>query len=399
VLDAAVTGQEPKARKPRKAESAAGSGPVQAASLRRDLGEDFAPRRRAIAPTGAMVRDDEDYAPRRMGRLRLRLRGGIPPSTWGKVLAGGFALGALVAGLSGLWALRAVLLASPRLVLESSSAIQITGNSHLTRAQLLTVFGGDVDRNIMTVSLADRRAQLERLPWVEHATVMRLLPNHFRVAIEERRPVAFARQGNSIGLVDAHGVLLDMASDGDANRDMDRERPAEAHYSFPVVTGIAANDPLTVRAARMRLFARFLADLGEHGKEVSDVDLSNPEDIKALIPDGGTDILVHFGDKDFLHRYELYEKNLPGWKAQYPKLASADMRYQRQVVLEMQPNSVVPVNEAADKDKAAQSPAKAAGKAKGPVKAALPTAPKGRLTKAYDLKSKSATKSTQAGPQ
>ena len=83
----------------------------------------------------------------------------------------------------------------------------------MTKAQLLSIFGGDVERNIFTVSLAERRAELERLPWVEHATVMRLLPDRLRVSIVERTPVAFVRQGNHIGLVDGSGVLLDMPAD------------------------------------------------------------------------------------------------------------------------------------------------------------------------------------------
>ena len=59
----------------------------------------------------------------------------------------------------------------------------------------------------------ERRAELERLPWVEHATVMRLLPDRLRVSIVERTPVAFVRQGSHIGLVDASGVLMDMPTD------------------------------------------------------------------------------------------------------------------------------------------------------------------------------------------
>lgn len=308
-------------------------------ALRRDIGEDFAPRRRSISPANEILEDD--YAPARSrSGLRLRLRGGIPRSIIGRCLASGAVLACLGASVAGIWGLRALLLSNPRLTLASSSAIQITGNSHLSRAQLLTVFGEDVDRNILTVPLAERRAELERLPWVEHATVMRLLPDHFRVAIAERKPVAFVRQGSAIGLVDANGVLLDMASDPDA--------PAQPHYSFPVVTGIAQTDPLSVRAARMKLYTRFTSDLGEQTRNISEVDLSNPEDVKALVPDGNTDILVHFGEDQFLHRYELYQKNLPGWRKDFPKMASADMRYERQVVIEMQPGAAVPTNEATE---------------------------------------------------
>src|ERR1019366_5179336 len=93
----------------------------------------------------------------------------------------------------------------------------------------------------------------------------------------------------------------------------------------------------------MKLFTRFTRDLGEQAKNISEVDLSSPEDVKALIPDGSSDILVHFGEDNFLHRYDLYQKSLPGWRKEFPKLASADMRYERQVVLEMQPGAGVPV--------------------------------------------------------
>jgi len=73
------------------------------------------------------------------------------------------------------------------------------------------------------------------------------------------------------------------------------------------------------------------------------VDVSNPEDVKALIASGSADILVHFGDENFLARYKMFEQNLQQWKAQYPKLASVDTRYENQVVLEMTKGTPVPV--------------------------------------------------------
>jgi cell division protein FtsQ len=301
---------------------------------RRDFGEDFA----GDLPGSS---DDSGFDERR-GRdaYRLRLPGGVlqlPRTLWGRIFGalGFLAVAACLA--AGYLALRSFFLHDPRFTIESSSAIQTVGNTHLTRAQLLSVFGEDVERNIFNVPLAERRAELESLPWVEHATVMRLLPNHLRIAITERTPVAFVRQGSQIGMVDASGVLLDMPTDA----------PGDPHYSFPVVTGISADDPLSTRSARMKIYRQFTADLdstGEHiSEKLSEVDLSNPEDVKALIPDstGGTeaDILVHFGDSAFLARYQKYEQHLQEWRTQYPKLASVDMRYERQVVLEMQPGA------------------------------------------------------------
>ena len=159
----------------------------------------------------------------------------------------------------------------------------------------------------LRVSLAERRAELERLPWVEHATVMRLLPNRMRVSIVERTPVAFVRQGSHIGLVDANGVLLDMPAD---------VQPTE-HYSFPVVTGISAErSGVDARGADEDLCSgsrrSWMRREKRSRRSLSEVDLSNPEDVKALIPDQSTEVLVHFGEDDFLERYRRFEEHLAG---------------------------------------------------------------------------------------
>jgi len=306
--------------------------------------------------------------------LRLRFTRSVIPSTTSGRIAGAAALFVSLGLLAGAgYEGQHYLLHDERFVVPGSSAIQIEGNSHLTRAQLLSVFGEDVDRNIFTVGLAQRRAELERLPWVEHATVMRLLPDRLRVSIIERTPVAFVRQGSKIGLVDRTGVLLDMDEDSEAGPS---SKGADPHYSFPVGTGVSEDDPASVRAARMKIYLKFTRDLDSSSESIStklsEVDLSNPEDVKALIPDHGTEILVHFGDTDYLERYRKFEEQLPTWHTQYPKLASADMRYDRQVVLEMQAGAGVPTNNtqtasAADPAPIAPAPVKHAA-AKPPIK-------------------------------
>jgi cell division protein FtsQ len=290
--------------------------------LRRDLSEDF-----------AEPYEDDDLPPGRRGAgVRVRFRG-LPATKWGRIFAGFVLLVCLGVGVSGFLTARSYLLHDERFVIPSSASIEFEGNTHVTRAQLLGIFGGDVERNIFTVSLEQRRAQLEGLPWVAHATVMRLLPNRMRVSIVERTPVAFVRQGSHIGLVDANGVLLDMPMDAKSRE----------HYSFPVVTGISGNDPVSTRAARMKIFERFTSELDGSGEkisqELSEVDLSNPEDVQALIPDHSTEILVHFGEDNFLERYQRFKEHLPEWRTLYPKLSSVDMRYEQQVVLQMPPGS------------------------------------------------------------
>ena len=227
------------------------------------------------------------------------------------------------------WQTRSFLHHDPRFTISSASSIRIVGNSQLTRADLLSVFGPDIGRNIFYVPLARRQRELEQIPWVEHATVMRILPNQIRVAVAERTPIAFAEVNGRIELVDAAGVLLQMSP-----QDM-----AAKHYSFPVVTGITAAQTPAARAARMQLYQRFLRDLDADGGNISaqfsEIDLSDPDDVRATVAANGTGVLLYFGQEDFLARWQNYQAHIAQWRAQYPSLASVDLRYSDEVVLKM----------------------------------------------------------------
>jgi cell division protein FtsQ len=110
-----------------------------------------------------------------------------------------------------------------------------------------------------------------------------------------------------------------------------------------VVVGINANDPAETRAERMQQYESFVAAINSVGpatgpkpsQQLSEVDVADPEDVRAMMPSAGADILVHFGDEGFANRYEIYQQHLKEWRQQYPHLAAIDLRYDRQTVLEM----------------------------------------------------------------
>lgn len=321
---------EPEETHVSEAEAAPEPSPAPAGALHRV----YPPSR--VAPEPAA---EEEYVPQR-GSYGMRLRGGIPRGLAGRILLGSGALIVLGAMTLTIAEVRRFLLHDPRFAITDSAEISVEGNEHISRTDVLGVFGSDLERNIFKVPLAERRADLERLPWVAHATVERLLPNQLRVHVVERTPIAFVRQGSHIGLVDADGVLLDMPP----------ESAGDPHYSFPVLTGLAGQDTPELRSSKMEVYRHFMGDLdsgGQHRTEaLSEVDVTNPEDVKALVTLQGADILVHFGDEEFLKRFNAYQQHLAEWRTQYPKLASADMRYERQVVLEMQNGAAPPLAEA-----------------------------------------------------
>ena len=280
------------------------------------------------------MEDEDDGGPR--ARSKPRRFGDQPTRPWwrpattfGRVLLTSGVIAVVSVFAVSAYSLRNFLEHDARFRISGTSNIRATGLSQVSRSELLPVFGEDIGRNIFFVPLGERRKQLEQIPWIEHATVMRVLPDEIRISVIERKPVAFLRQGSQVGLVDANGVLL-------------AEPPAmmaQHHYSFPVVTGIDSRDDAASRRARMEMYQHLVSELDSNGQhlsdQVSEIDLSDPEDARVLMPEQGTDILAHFGSDHFLERFQRYKAHIAEWRQQYPKLTEVDLRYEQQVVLQM----------------------------------------------------------------
>jgi len=196
---------------------------------------------------------------------------------------------------------------------------------------VMDVFGADLGRNVFFVPLDERKKQLEEIPWVESAAVSRLLPDRLTVYIRERTPVAFVQIGSRIGLIDARGVLMDL--------------PRNTKYSFPVVRGVGEAEPLPTRTLRMKIYSRLVRELDAEGaqysKDLSEVDLSDPEDVKVTTSDRAGSVLIHLGNEQFLERYKVYMAHVQEWRQQFHKLESVDLRYERQIIVNPDSNNAV----------------------------------------------------------
>jgi cell division protein FtsQ len=298
------------------------------------------PNKRSLPGMPLEMNDPDDEDAPRLGGNRFGKRFNDPPRPWwrpasvvGRVFLGLGVLTVLGSVTAGAMTLKAFLGRDSRFRIAGTGNIEATGLTEVSRSEMLPVFGEDIGKNIFFIHLDDRRKQLEQIPWVEHATVMRILPDQIRVNIVERQPVAFVRQGQQVGLVDKEGVLLTMPA----------AMMAQHHYSFPVVTGIEPSQPVSMRKARMAVYQRLLSELDANNQhlseQISEIDLTDPQDARILLPEQGGDILGHFGEDRFLDRYQRYKAHIAEWRQQYPKLAAVDLRYDSQVVLEMTPGT------------------------------------------------------------
>jgi cell division protein FtsQ len=210
-----------------------------------------------------------------------------------------------------------------RFRVESSDNIEVTGMQNVTKSQIMEVMGADIGRNIFFIPLGQQKAQLEQIPWVESASVMRFVPNRLQVEIHERTPVAFSRVGPRMFLIDAGGTLMELSP--------------KHKYSFPVILGMNPGEPLSTRAPRMKAYAELVHDLDSGGarysQDLSEVDLSDLEDVKVRVNDPAGDVLVHLGSSEYLRRFKIYVSHAQGWRQQFQKLESVNLRYDNQVIV------------------------------------------------------------------
>ena len=289
-------------------------------------------------PRNASTADAESYRPELLGEdeprylrrqkpveIRRKKFAGKTWSFYRRVLVGGTIT---VAGITAGIVAGQFLWYSPQVALLKPDQVELTGNHIVSREAVLQQFVRDRGHSVLRIPLDARRSALEELPWVETARVQRILPNHIRVELTERMPIAFLRNGTELALIDAHGVILD--------------RPRGEDFHFPIVTGLAENMPRDERGRRMQTYQEFVraVDMVRAGSSdrVSEIDLANPKDLRVVTtgitaPSDPQSVTVQFGQNDFAGKYRMVVENFAQWQASNGHIRSIDLQYSRQVIL------------------------------------------------------------------
>jgi cell division protein FtsQ len=278
--------------------------------------------------------DAEEESPylRRQRAVAVRRHRDLLRLRWAPFLAAAVALIGIAS-----YSLRNFALSSARFELHSADDVQVTGNQFVSREEVANALGlplhagSGPGSNVFRLSLQAKRKQAKSLAWVRDAALMRILPNRLVVHVFERTPVAFTNAGGHVSLVDGDGVLLD--------------RPENASFDFPVITGLDAVANLDERRARVALYQDFIRQLGEEishsGWIISEASLADADDVKALLVQGRETLQVHFGHENFLEHFHTFLALLPELRRSNAPLDSVDLRYRNQVVVNPQAPSPV----------------------------------------------------------
>ncbi len=203
--------------------------------------------------------------------------------------------------------------------------ITVSGNTRLSRGEVLSLLDGLSGRNMLLVNLEEWRQRVLASPWIEDAAIRRVLPGTVDVAIAERQPMGIGRIGGALYLLDQRGAIIDDFG------------PAHAEFDFPLIDGLAAegltgSDELAVDEGRAALAMRLLASLQgrpDLAGRVSQIDVTDVRDAVVILK--GDTALIRVGDDQFAERLQSYLDLAPSLRGRVPQIDYVDLRFGERV--------------------------------------------------------------------
>jgi cell division septal protein FtsQ len=269
-----------------------------------------------------MLPETENEPRRSRARSGATARGGV---STGRVIAIATAVCVLlIASIYVFHRLEQFLIRDPRFALSGidgdPGAIEIAGAAHASRSQIESVFAIDLGRSVYLLPLSERREALRTVDWVRDASIARLWPNRVVVSVHERKPVAFVTLAASrFALIDEDGVILP---------------PAPDRFTLPVLTGVRASDSIEARRDRVHRMMRLTVELGgENVRNISEVDVSDRDNLKVTAPRDGHIVTLLLGDRNFAQRYQGFLNHYSEIKRRLPNVATLDLRLEDRITV------------------------------------------------------------------
>jgi cell division protein FtsQ len=250
-----------------------------------------------------MARESRKQQNQQPGRINWRL-------TLGIVALGAVGVSTAVAG----YKVSLYVTSDPQFNLsrDRKDALTVQGMVYASRFKIQRIFAADFDHSIFSVPLAERRRRLLAIDWVEDASVSRVWPDRLVVRLRERKPVAFVSFRSGVLLIDAHGVLLDP--------------PAQAQFAFPVLNGVREDQTEAQRKEHVRAFLQVQEEMGYLAKQISEVDTTDPENIRIISQVDHRVVTLLIGDGNYARRYQNFVNHYPEIRKRSPEARAFDLR-------------------------------------------------------------------------
>lgn len=203
---------------------------------------------------------------------------------------------------------------------DAIERVEVNGTSRLSSDQVGTWAG--VPRGVGLWALDPRpiAARLERRPWIKTVTVHKRFPHTLVLDVTERVPIAIvaADQGTPWRTpvwIDDEGAVLDVS---------------RSDRGFPIVRGATAKPADGLVTAAKVLSAFRTLDTSLFPVEALVVDVSAPEDLTVLLPNGTR---VRFGQGDYVEKWRQYVRIHTDVARRMPGTRVVDLRFQDRAVV------------------------------------------------------------------
>jgi cell division protein FtsQ len=217
-------------------------------------------------------------------------------------------------------------LAEPQDFAGLSPSLLVEGVHYASPSQIRHIFAPDFGRSLYHVPVNARRKDLLAIDWVEEAAVSRMWPNTVKVRIVERQPVAFVqlpprrRDGLfEFALIDKDGYIL-------------RPRVA-AKFTLPVIKGIRESEQPEDRRARVRRVLSMLKSLGPLAAHISEVDVSDPNNLVVAQHMDDRVLNLMMGDENYSTHMSNFINNYNEIKSKRPDAANFDLRVDNMITV------------------------------------------------------------------
>jgi len=86
--------------------------------------------------------------------------------------------------------------------------IDVSGNIRLAKDELIAIAGLKLGENSLAVNIGQVERELLLIPWVDHVSVKRLLPDGFAIKIKEHIPFFWVRKQGQLNYADIYGNII-----------------------------------------------------------------------------------------------------------------------------------------------------------------------------------------------
>ncbi len=273
----------------------------------------LSPRGRSVA-LGDLHERRALVAGQRVGRTRRRR----PRARVGRWLRVAAATVLVVAGVGSAAAATRWLLTSPRFAI---GAVEVRGASRVPAERIVAAAGIAPGANLWAIEPREVLARIEAMPEIRRADLVRELPNHVTIHVEERRPFTLVHAAR-LHWLDEDGYQLGLET-------------RAVTPAVPVISGLSEEELATMRTApstkarkAIALIRALLRTGSALASEIAEIDVGRPDGPVLWTVDG---IEIRLGNEEWEERLARLEGVLAQVATQ--DVRGVDLRFRDQVVL------------------------------------------------------------------